>query len=267
MKLIKQSSFLLIIFIFFTQVLLTNFANANGCGDSNRTVDGNGCTKTVISPINSTADDVDPQEDGSFLGVGIYSDGKTGLIINNSSNISITSTGTVNPYGIGILSSTSASSVTSITNSGIITSTTTGTAIGDGNSYGIFNNGENGSIIGTITNSGTIEGVSTGFGTARGINNTSGTITNIINSGNIKATATVISGSTALYGTYNGTALYNHGDLDGTNIGGVITKKIALIGSITNSGVIDGTRTGISNNASAEYSEANITTITNTGTI
>jgi hypothetical protein len=264
MKLIKQLKFFIFIFIFFTQILLTNFANANGCGVSNRTVDGNGCTVTVISPITSTANDVDPQPDGSFLGVGIYSDGKTGLIINNSSNISITSTGTVNPYGIGILSSITASSVTSITNSGIITSTTTGAATGDGNSYGITNNGQIESTIGTINNSGTIEGVSTGYGTARGINNTSGTITSIINSGNIKATATVNSGKTASYGTYNGTALYNHGDLAGVDIN---NKKIALIGTITNRGVIDGTRIGISNNASAAYSEANITTITNTGTI
>ena len=202
------------------------------------------------------------------MGVGIYSDGKSSSIINIFTNISITSTGTVNPYGVGILSSTTASSVDTINNTGIITSTTTGVTAGDGNAYGIFNNGQIGSIIGTINNSGTIEGVSTGYGTARGINNTSGTITSIINSGNIKATATVNSGKTASYGTYNGTAIYNHGDLAGTIDGdGIITKKIALSGSITNSGVIDGTRTGISNNASAEYSEANITTITNTGTI
>ena len=250
MKLIKQLSFLLIIFIFFTRASLAGTV-----------VNANNTTVNVTSPIISTADDADP---GFLLGVGIYNDGFTGLIINNSSNISITSTGTVNPYGIGILSSTSASSATSITNSGIITSTTTGAAVGDGNSYGIFNNGATGATIETITNSGTIKGVSTGYGTARGINNTSGTINSIINTGNILATATVDSGKSASYGSYNGIALYNHGDLPGTDTN---NKKIALIGSITNSGVIDGTRIGISNNASANFSQTNITTINNTGTI
>ena len=240
MKLIKQLSFLLIVFIFFTQASLAQV-----------TVSTNDQTVTITSPITGAV-------------FGILSDGKTGLIIDNSSSISITGVGTTNPYGIGILSSALASSVTSITNSGIITSTTTGAAVGDGNSYGIMNNAATGATIGTINNRGTIEGVSTGYGTARGINNTSGTITSIINSGNIKATATVNSGKTASYGTYNGTAIYNHGDLAGADIN---NKKIALIGSITNSGVVDGTRIGISNNASASHSEANITTITNTGTI
>ena len=250
MKLFKQLSFFLIIFFFFTRA---SFAQV--------TVSANNQTVTVTSPITVTADDENPP---LILGVGIYNDGFTGLIINNSSNISITSTGTVNPYGIGILSSTSASSATSITNSGIITSTTTGAAVGDGNSYGITNNGATGATIGTITNSGTIEGVSTGSGTARGINNTSGTITSIINTGNILARAIESSGSTnPLYGTFNGTALYNHGDLAGTSG----NNKIALIGTITNSGVIDGTRIGISNTADQNFSESNITTINNTGTI
>ena len=239
MKPIKQLSFFLIIFIFFTRASIAQV-----------TVSTNNQTVTVTSPIT----------DAVF---GILSDGKTGLIIDNSSSISITGVGTTNPYGIGILSSTSASSATSITNSGIITSTTTGAAVGDGNSYGITNNGATGATIGTITNSGTIKGVSTGYGTARGINNTSGTINSIINTGNIIATATVDSGKSASYGSYNGIALYNHGDLPGTTG----NKKIALIGSITNSGVIDGTRIGISNNASANFSQTNITTINNTGTI
>jgi hypothetical protein len=253
MKLINQLIIFTFIFFFFTRVSLARVIH----------FDGQSLTFTI--PITDTANDVgDPQPDGSFLGVGIYSDGKSSSIINIFTNISITSTGTVNPYGIGILSSTTASSVDTINNSGIITSTTTGATAGDGNAYGIFNNGQIGSIIGTINNSGTIEGVSTGYGTARGINNTSGTITSIINTGNIKATATVNSGKTASYGTYNGTAIYNHGDLAGADIN---NKKIALIGSITNSGVVDGTRIGISNNASASHSEANITTITNTGTI
>ena len=126
MKLIKQLSFLLIVFIFFTRASLAQV-----------TVSDNNQTETITSPITSTVNDEDPP---SILGVGIYNDGFTGLIINNSSNISITSTGRVNPYGIGILSSTFTSSVTSITNSGIITSTTTGAAALDGNSYGITNN-------------------------------------------------------------------------------------------------------------------------------
>jgi hypothetical protein len=239
MKLTKQLNFFIFFLIFFTQASLAQV-----------TVSGNNQTVTVTSPITDSV-------------FGIFSDNRTGLIINNSSNISITGVGTTNPYGIGILSSTTASSATSITNSGTITSTTTGASVGDGNSYGIFNNGQTGSIIGTITNSGTIEGVSTGYGTARGINNTSGTITSIINNGNIKATAAASSGLAASYGTYNGIALYNHGDLAGTSG----SHKIALIGSITNNGVITGTRIGINNNASANYSEANISTLTNTGTI
>jgi hypothetical protein len=245
MKLIKQLTIFIFIFFFFTRVSLAQV-----------TVSGDNQTVTVTSPITGAV-------------FGILSDNRTGLIIDNSSNISITGVGTTNPYGIGILSSTTVSSTTSITNSGTITSTTTGAAVGDGNSYGITNNGQIGSTIGTITNSGTIEGVSTGYGTARGINNTSGTITSIINTGNIKATAIESSGSTTNnYGTYNGTAIYNHGDLDGTiNPAGDITNKIALIGTITNSGVVDGTRIGISNSASAAFSQANIGTITNTGTI
>ena len=215
---------------------------------------------TITSSITSTADDTDDND----LGRGIYIDGFTGIIIDNSSIFTITGTGTVNPYGIGILSTSSASSVTSITNSGTITVTTSGTTEdpADGNAYGIYNSGVTGSVIGTITNSGTIAGVSTGVGTARGINNTSGTITSIINTGNITATAAESSGGT-VYGTYNGTAIYNHGDL----VGSSGSNKVALIGTITNSGVIEGTRTAINNNASANYSEANITTITNTGTI
>ena len=239
MKLINQLSLLLIIFIFFTRASIAQV-----------TVSANNQTVTVTSPITGAV-------------FGILSDGKTGLIIDNSSSISITGVGTTNPYGIGIFSELLPSSTTSITNSGTITSTTTGTAAGDGNAYGIFNSGQNGSIIGTITNSGNIEGVSTGSGTARGISNSSGTITSIINTGNILARAIESSGSTGSYGTFNGIALYNHGDLDGTSG----SKKIALIGTITNSGVIEGTRIGISNYAAKNYSEANITTINNTGTI
>ena len=97
MKLIKQLSFFLIIFIFFTRVSIAQV-----------TVSTNNQTVTNTSPITGAV-------------FGILSDGKTGLIIDNSSSISITGVGTTNPYGIGILSSTSASSATSITNSGIIT--------------------------------------------------------------------------------------------------------------------------------------------------
>ena len=200
MKLIKQLSFLLIVFIFFTRASLAQV-----------TVSANNQTVTNTSPITDAVfgilsnDIIDDEVNNGF----------TGLIIDNSSTISITGVGTTNPYGIGIFSEFFPSSTTSITNSGKITSTTTGS----GNSYGIFNHGEKGSIIGTITNSGTIEGVSTGSGTARGINNTSGTINSIINTGNILARAIESSGSSnPLYGTFNGTALYNHGDLAGTNI-------------------------------------------------
>ena len=243
--------------IIFTFVLSTLFlTNVSFAGE---VINGNDITITNTSPVTSTADDTDD----NVLGRGVYSDGFTGLVIDNSSIFTITGIGTVNPYGIGILSTSQVSSVTSITNSGTITVTTSGAVAGDGNAYGIFNNGLTGSAIGTITNNGTIAGVSTGIGTARGINNTSGTITSIINTGNITATAAESSGTTGNFGTYNGTAIYNHGDLVGTSG----SNKVALIGTITNSGVIDGTRTGINNNATANYSEANITTITNTGTI
>ena len=244
----------IIICILFTSLIFTRVSFAGTIVGANDT------TLTITSPITSTAEDTDNND----LGRGIYIDGFTGIIIDNSSIFTITGTGTVNPYGIGILSTSSASSVTSITNSGTITVTTSGTTEdpADGNAYGIYNSGVTGSVIGTITNSGTIAGVSTGVGTARGINNTSGTITSIINTGNITATAAESSGGTT-YGTYNGTAIYNHGDL----VGSSGSNKVALIGTITNSGVIEGTRTAINNNASANYSEANITTITNTGTI
>ena len=244
----------IIICTLFTSLIFTRVSFAGTIVGANDT------TLTITSPITSTAVDTDNND----LGRGIYIDGFTGIIIDNSSIFTITGTGTVNPYGIGILSTSLASSVTSITNSGTITVTTSGTTTdpADGNAYGIFNNGYTGSVISTITNSGTIAGVSTGVGTARGINNTSGTITSIINTGNITATAAESSGGTT-YGTYNGTAIYNHGDL----VGSSGSNKVALIGTITNSGVIEGTRTAINNNASANYSEANITTITNTGTI
>ena len=244
----------IIICTLFTSLIFTRVSFAG------EVVRANDTTLTITSSITSTADDIDNND----LGRGIYSDGFTDIIIDNSSIFTITGTGTVNPYGIGILSTSSASSVTSITNSGTITVTTSGTTEdpADGNAYGIYNSGVTGSVIGTITNSGTIAGVSTGVGTARGINNTSGTITSIINTGNITATAAESSGGTT-YGTYNGTAIYNHGDL----VGSSGSNKVALIGTITNSGVIEGTRTAINNNAPGDYSEANITTITNTGTI
>ena len=250
MNTLKKSLFI----FFFTSLIFTRVSFAGTIVGANDT------TLTITSPITSTAVDTDNND----LGRGIYIDGFTGIIIDNSSIFTITGTGTVNPYGIGILSTSLASSVTSITNSGTITVTTSGTTEdpADGNAYGIFNNGFTGSVISTITNSGTIAGVSTGVGTARGINNTSGTITSIINTGNITAIAAESSGGT-VYGTYNGTAIYNHGDIAGSSG----SNKVALIGTITNSGVIEGTRTAINNNASANYSEANITTITNTGTI
>ena len=93
MKLIKQLSFLLIIFIFFTQVLLTNLANANGV------------TRYEVIAPDDTVTNISPITDTEF---GIRSDSQTGLIINNSSSISITGVGTTNPYGIGILSSATA---------------------------------------------------------------------------------------------------------------------------------------------------------------
>ena len=219
-------------------------------------------TATANQAIVPTADDTITAEDSAVAGagVGIYVSDVTGVTINNAFDISVTSTGTVNPYGIGSVYSSATTTIDSLINSGNITSTTSGSAAGDGNSYGVFNS------RGTITvfnNSGAILGTSSGYGTARGVNNTSGTITTFTNSGTIIGTGTANSGLTGAYGTYNGIGLYNHGDIAGTS-GSIIS---ATIGTLTNTGTIDGTRTGISNNASANYSTADITTLINSGVI
>ena len=219
-------------------------------------------TATANQAIVPTADDTITAEDSAVAGagVGIYVSDVTGVTINNAFDISVTSTGTVNPYGIGSVYSSATTTIDSLINSGNITSTTSGSTAGDGNSYGIFNS------RGTITvfnNSGAILGTSSGYGTARGVNNTSGTITTFTNSGTIIGTGTANSGLTGAYGTYNGIGLYNHGDIAGTS-GSIIS---ATIGTLTNTGTIDGTRTGISNNASANYSTADITTLINSGVI
>ena len=219
-------------------------------------------TATANQAIVPTADDTITAEDSAVAGagVGIYVSDVTGVTINNAFDISVTSTGTVNPYGIGSVYSSATTTIDSLINSGNITSTTSGTVAGDGNSYGVYNN------RGTITvfnNSGAILGTSSGYGTARGVNNTSGTITTFTNSGTIIGTGTANSGLTGAYGTYNGIGLYNHGDIAGTS-GSIIS---ATIGTLTNTGTIDGTRTGLSNNASANYSTADITTLINSGVI
>ena len=219
-------------------------------------------TATANQAIVPTADDTITAEDSAVAGagVGIYVSDVTGVTINNAFDISVTSTGTVNPYGIGSVYSSATTTIDSLINSGNITSTTSGSTAGDGNSYGIFNS------RGTITvfnNSGAILGTSSGYGTARGVNNTSGTITTFTNSGTIIGTGTANSGLTGAYGTYNGIGLYNHGDIAGTS-GSIIS---ATIGTLTNTGTIDGTRTGLSNNASANYSTADITTLINSGVI
>jgi hypothetical protein len=219
-------------------------------------------TATANQAIVPTADDTITAEDSAVAGagVGIYVSDVTGVTINSAFDIDVTSTGTVNPYGIGSVYSSATTTIDSLINSGNITSTTSGTVAGDGNSYGVYNN------RGTITvfnNSGAILGTSSGYGTARGVNNTSGTITTFTNSGTIIGTGTANSGLTGAYGTYNGIGLYNHGDIAGTS-GSIIS---ATIGTLTNTGTIDGTRTGLSNNASANYSTADITTLINSGVI
>ena len=219
-------------------------------------------TATANQAIVPTADDTITAEDSAVAGagVGIYVSDVTGVTINNAFDISVTSTGTVNPYGIGSVYSSATTTIDSLINSGNITSTTSGSVAGDGNSYGVYNN------RGTITvfnNSGAILGTSSGYGTARGVNNTSGTITTFTNSGTIIGTGTATSGLTGAYGTYNGIGLYNHGDIAGTSES-IIS---ATIGTLTNTGTIDGTRTGLSNNASANYSTADITTLINSGVI
>ena len=219
-------------------------------------------TAAANQEIVPTADDTITAEDSAVAGagVGIYVSDVTGVTINNAFDISVTSTGTVSPYGIGSVYGSATTTIDSLINSGNITSTTSGTTAGDGNSYGVFNS------RGTITvfnNSGAILGTSSGYGTARGVNNTSGTITTFTNSGTIIGTGTANSGLTGAYGTYNGIGLYNHGDIAGTS-GSIIS---ATIGTLTNTGTIDGTRTGLSNNASANYSTADITTLINSGVI
>ena len=219
-------------------------------------------TAVANQAIAPTADDTITAEDSAVAGagVGIYVSDVAGVTINSAFDIDVTSTGTVNPYGIGSVYSSATTTIDSLINSGNITSTTSGSTAGDGNSYGIFNS------RGTITvfnNSGAILGTSSGYGTARGVNNTSGTITTFTNSGTITGTGTANSGLTGAYGTYNGIGLYNHGDIAGTS-GSIIS---ATIGTLTNTGTIDGTRTGLSNNASANYSTADITTLINSGVI
>ena len=147
-------------------------------------------TAVANQAIAPTADDTITAEDSAVAGagVGIYVSDVTGVTINNAFDISVTSTGTVNPYGIGSVYSSATTTIDSLINSGNITSTTSGSVAGDGNSYGVFNS------RGTITvfnNSGAILGTSSGYGTARGVNNTSGTITTFTNSGTITGTGTI----------------------------------------------------------------------------
>ena len=218
-------------------------------------------TYTTSADNTITVEDIATDPAVPSEGVGIYVSDIAGVSITNSYDISVTSTGTVNPYGIGSVYTGTATTIDSLINSGNITSTTSGSTAGDGNSYGIFNS------RGTITvfnNSGAILGTSSGYGTARGVNNTSGTITTFTNSGTITGTGTANSGLTGAYGTYNGIGLYNHGDIAGADADNIIS---ATITTLTNTGTIDGTRTGISNNASANYSTADITTLINSGVI
>ena len=118
-------------------------------------------TAAANQEIVPTADDTITAEDSAVAGagVGIYVSDVTGVTINNAFDISVTSTGTVNPYGIGSVYSSATPTIDSLINSGNITSTTSGTAALDGNSYGVYNN------RGTITvfnNSGAILGTSSG---------------------------------------------------------------------------------------------------------
>ena len=216
--------------------------------------------QTLTTSDNSTFTVEDATLEAPSEGVGIYVNNITGVTIINAYDISVTSTGTVNPYGIGIENSGTTTSVTTLTNSGGITATTSGAVKGDGNSYGITLIE---ATINTFINSGDILGTSSGYGTARGFNSMNGTVTTFTNSGTIIGTGTANSGETGAYGTYNGIGLYNHGDVDGTSG----AYKSATITTLTNSGTIDGTRTGISTNASAIYNTANITTLINTGVI
>ena len=211
--------------------------------------------------VTTSSSDTISLEDSSSNPAGIYVSGKSGVNINNSFDINIISSGTVDPYGIGVLKLGGVSStVNSMINTGNINSYTSGTVLGDGNAYGIMNEQ---STITSINNSGNILGYSSGYGTARGINNTNGIITTLTNSGAITGTGTLNSGRTASYGTYNGVGLYNHGDNDGS----LGSLKSTTINTLINTGTISGSRTAISNSASSAYNTTNINSLVNSGII
>ena len=78
----------IIICTLFTSLIFTRVSFAGTIVGANDT------TLTITSPITSTAEDTDDND----LGRGIYIDGFTGIIIDNSSIFTITGTGIVNPY-------------------------------------------------------------------------------------------------------------------------------------------------------------------------
>jgi uncharacterized protein with beta-barrel porin domain len=212
---------------------ITNSATISATAGDNATAYGIysvGSSNTITNSGNIIA-----SIGGSGEAVGIYSLNSDGNTIINSGNISATVVGSGQVAGIVSIGSGN----TIINNSGTIT-TATGV---NGNAFGIYSQGDNN----TITNSGTITASTEDNGEAYGIasfSTTSGST--ITNSGNI--TASGGSGSTVV-------AIQNDGILDSLTNSGTITASggagstaVAIdstvagasIGTITNSGTIDG---------------------------
>jgi hypothetical protein len=193
---------------------------------------------------------------------GITASGANATITELTNSGSITSTTTGN-FGLGVTIDNGATLGT-LTNTGTITGTS-----GDDSGYGVFLT--NGVTATAIINSGTISGVTTGDDFAHGILvDNSSTLTTLTNTGTISSTA-ADDNSAAVHVSSSSTitTLTNNGTISGTgndNTGGVRLFSFATITTLTNNGTIsangDNAAHGVSN-----FTRSNLTTLTNNGTI
>lgn len=149
-------------------------------------------------------------------------------------SVGVTGTGALTGSYYGIDNSTT---IGAITNAGTIS----------GSSYGITNS----SSIGTITNAGTISGVDAVFST--------GTVGTIVNTGLIESS--VDAAIWANGGTSTITSIDNSGTISGPVA--VVVQLGATLGTLTNSGTIDGSSLGVANSGGGGA----IDSIVNTGLI
>ena len=215
----------------------------------------------------------------------------------NNGSFTVVNDGTISTTGAtfldGITASGTNATITELTNSGTITSTTTGNfglgvtidngatlgtltntgtitgTSGDDSGYGVFLT--NGATATAIINSGTISGVTTGDDFAHGIFvDNSSTLTTLTNTGTISSTA-ADDQSAAVHVSSSSTitTLTNNGTISGTgndNTGGVRLFSLATITTLTNNGTISANGDNAAYGVSL-FTVSNLTTLTNNGTI